>query len=161
VTSYQDSDRRVWNCQLATADRGRQDRRMGAGGEIGTTARAGSEHRVARAEEIAEGERLLVSVDGLEVGVFRVRGTLHAWENSCVHQGGPVCTGRVLGRTELILDADKTALREERSTEEIHIACPWHGWEFNLETGVCPALPSRKLRRVEVAERDGEVLLKL
>jgi nitrite reductase/ring-hydroxylating ferredoxin subunit len=146
---------------VANESRGRHDRPVGAAGEIQATSPSATEHRVARADEIPDGERLLVSVQDLEVGVFRVGGILYAWENSCVHQGGPVCTGRILGRTELILADDKTALREERSSEETHIACPWHGWEFNLETGECPALPSRRLRRVEVAERDGEVFLRL
>jgi nitrite reductase/ring-hydroxylating ferredoxin subunit len=116
-------------------------------------------HRVADSHRITEGEGFIATVGDREVGIFRVKGALHAWENRCVHQGGPVCTGRVLGRTELVLAADKTIIREERSEDEIHIACPWHGWEFNLETGVCAALPSRRLRRVEVAERDGEVYL--
>lgn len=120
-----------------------------------------SEQRAAASEEIPEGERLLVRVGEVEVGIFRLRGELHAWENRCPHMGGPVCTGRVLGRTELVLAEDKTAIREQRSSEEIHVACPWHGWEFNLETGVCHALPSRRLHRVAVTERDGEVFLEL
>jgi nitrite reductase (NADH) small subunit len=134
---------------------------MATGEETRPVTSAGTEHRVAAAAEIVDGERVLVRVEDLEVGVFRVGGVLHAWENRCVHQGGPVCTGRVLGRTEVILAADKTVLREDRSTEEIHIACPWHGWEFNLETGICPALPSRRLHRVTVTERGGEVFLSL
>jgi nitrite reductase (NADH) small subunit len=135
--------------QLAGSPPPCHDRRVVAG-----------EHWVASGEQIGEGERLLTAVDDREIGIFRVKGTLHAWENRCVHQGGPVCTGRVLGRTELVLAADRTVIRERRSEHEIHVACPWHGWEFNLETGVCPALPSRRLRRVEVAERDGEVYVR-
>jgi nitrite reductase (NADH) small subunit len=119
------------------------------------------ERRAAGSEEIVEGERLLVRVGELEVGIFRIRGKLHAYENRCPHQGGPVCTGRVLGRTELVLAEDQTAIREQRSTEDIHVACPWHGWEFNLETGACHALPTRSLHRVAVSERDGDVFLQL
>jgi nitrite reductase (NADH) small subunit len=140
-------------------DDGRMASRHGNGTGSGVAASA-PESRVAAADEIAEGERLLTAFDQREVGIFRLNGELRAWENRCPHQGGPVCTGRVLGRTELILAEDKTAIREERSTAETHIACPWHGWEFNLETGICPALPSRRLRRVDVAERDGEVFLR-
>jgi nitrite reductase (NADH) small subunit len=118
------------------------------------------EHWVSSGERIAEGEGLLARIGDLDVGVFRVKGKLHAWENRCAHQGGPVCTGRVLGRTELVLAADRTVVAERRSDDEIHLACPWHGWEYNIETGACVALPSRRLRRVEVAERDGEVYLR-
>jgi nitrite reductase/ring-hydroxylating ferredoxin subunit len=112
---------------------------------------------LAGAAELAEGERLLATVGGREIGVFRIRGRLVAWENRCPHQGGPVCTGVIIGRTRLVLAADQTVVREERSTDELHLACPWHGWEFNVETGACPAMPSRSLRAVELEERDGQV----
>jgi nitrite reductase/ring-hydroxylating ferredoxin subunit len=127
--------------------------------ESPATPTAPGPQRVAASAEIAEDDRLLVRVGEVEVGIFRLGGQLHAWENRCPHQGGPVCTGRVLGRTELVLAADKTAIREQRSSEDIHIACPWHGWEFDVRTGVCQALPSRSLHRIEVSERDGEVYL--
>jgi nitrite reductase (NADH) small subunit len=116
--------------------------------------------RIEGAARLAEGERLLVNVDGLEVGVFRIHGELRAWENRCPHQGGPVCTGIVLGRTELVLADDKTVVREDRSTKDMHIACPWHGWEFNIDTGVCWALPIARLRAVEIYEESGEVYVR-
>jgi nitrite reductase (NADH) small subunit len=120
-----------------------------------------AEHRVDGVADLAEGERVLTRLDGREIGIFRVKGRLLAWENRCPHQGGPVCTGDVVGRTELVLAPDRTVVREVRSTDVLHLACPWHGWEYNLETGVCAALPSRRLLRVEVAERDGEAFVTL
>ena len=41
-------------------------------------------------EDVLEGGRVVVDVEGVEVGIFRVAGRLHAWENRCVHAGGPV-----------------------------------------------------------------------
>jgi nitrite reductase/ring-hydroxylating ferredoxin subunit len=119
------------------------------------------EHRIDGAAQLAEGERLLAVVDGREIGVFRVNGRLHAWRNRCPHQGGPVCTGDVLGRTELLLAPDRTVVRELRNDAVLHLACPWHGWEFDVETGVCAALPDRRLLRAELDERDGEVYVTL
>jgi len=122
---------------------------------------AGTEHRrgqlLAGAAQLAEGERLLTTVEGREVGVFRIHGALRAWENRCPHQRGPVCTGLLVGRTELVLAEDRTVIREERSEDVIHIACPWHGWEFDIDTGVCWALPAARLHAVEIYEEDGEV----
>ena len=112
---------------------------------------------IAGAAQLGEGERLLATVNGREVGVFRIHGELRAWENRCPHQRGPVCTGILIGRTELVLADDKTVVREERSEDVIHIACPWHGWEFDIDTGVCWALPIARLRAVEIYEHDGEV----
>jgi nitrite reductase/ring-hydroxylating ferredoxin subunit len=112
---------------------------------------------IAGAAQLAEGERLLATVEGREIGVFRIHGELRAWENRCPHQGGPVCTGLLVGRTELVLADDMTVVREERSDEVIHIACPWHGWEFDIDSGVCWALPAARLRAVDIHEHDGEV----
>jgi nitrite reductase (NADH) small subunit len=121
---------------------------------------ASAETRIEGASALAEGERVITAAGDREIAIFRIKGRLVAWENRCPHQGGPVCTGRVIGRTELALAADKTVIREVRSEEVIHLACPWHGWEFNVETGVCFALPTRSLRRVELVERDGEVYVR-
>ena len=34
-------------------------------------------------EDVLEGGRVVVDVDGLEIGIFRVDGRLYAWENRC------------------------------------------------------------------------------
>ena len=48
---------------------------------------------VARADEIAPGERKLVRVGGRSIGVFNVGGEYYALRNRCPHQGGPLCEG--------------------------------------------------------------------
>jgi nitrite reductase/ring-hydroxylating ferredoxin subunit len=85
---------------------------------------------VAEAGEIPEGGRRLVTVAGREIGVFNVRGRFYALRNRCAHQGGPVCEGDLLAWLrssrpgEYDLDEDRKLLE-----------CPWHGWEYDLETG--------------------------
>src|SRR4030081_3547268 len=71
------------------------------------------EYRTVPAREIPDGGGVLVVAAGMEVGVFRVHGELHAYENRCAHQGGPVCTGEIVGRYEQVLEAGGTG-REER-----------------------------------------------
>jgi len=115
---------------------------------------------VAASSAVAEGDGVLVRLDdGREVGVFRVKGTVVAYENRCAHQGGPVCTGEILGKYEQVLAPDKTVIREQFSTEQLHVVCPWHGWEYRLDTGECAVNPRFRLRRVGVVERDGNVYL--
>lgn len=86
---------------------------------------------VARVADFPDGERRLVEVNGRSVGVFRVGGKFYALSNTCPHQGGPLCLGRLAPRAvssgpgDLRLDEDRTVL----------LACPWHGWEYDLETG--------------------------
>ena len=118
-----------------------------------------TEYRIGRAEGIVEGDGVLAELDGLEVGVFRVKGRLVAYENRCRHQGGPVCTGEVLGKYEQVLAPDKTVIAERFSGERLHIVCPWHGWEYDLETGQCAVDPGIRLRSLDVVERDGDVFV--
>jgi nitrite reductase/ring-hydroxylating ferredoxin subunit len=63
----------------------------------------------------------------------------------------------VLGRLEQILAPDKTVIGERFSEEEIHVVCPWHGWEYDLETGACAADRRFKLRSFRVVVRDDDV----
>ena len=61
----------------------------------------------------------------------------------------PVCEGYampLLTSTAGGLEAD-----EERCV----LVCPWHGWEFDLRTGLSVTDPRRRLRRFQVEEREG------
>jgi nitrite reductase/ring-hydroxylating ferredoxin subunit len=40
---------------------------------------------------------------------------------------------------------------------DINIVCPWHGWEFNVETGRCAGDGKWSLRRFKVTENNGEI----
>jgi nitrite reductase (NADH) small subunit len=128
------------------------ERWQGAGGSAGT------EFRVCASSELDDGA-LLAEVAGRPVGVFRFRGRLYAFENRCVHQGGPVCLGEVIGRVVLPLAADGTAGRECLSEEEFHLICPWHGWAYDIETGECVGDRSLGLTRLRAVERDGDVFV--
>ena len=107
-------------------------------------------YRVGATSLVPEESALLVRVGGYEIGIFRLAGGFRAYENVCVHQGGPVCTGVVIGKVEHVLRADKTVAFERESTEEMHIICPWHGWEYDLANGECATDRRLKLRGFEV-----------
>jgi nitrite reductase (NADH) small subunit len=107
--------------------------------------------------EFAGDDRKVVSVDGREVVVFRWRDRLYALENDCLHMGGPVGEGLLLGRVEAVLDDQRRVVGERFSEDEMHLVCPWHGWEYDIETGACAGLPRRRLRRYQAVEREGRV----
>ncbi len=65
-----------------------------------------------------ESGRAVVDVDGREVALFLVDGRVHAFENACPHEGNPLVEGEVLGSV---------------------LACAFHAWRFDLETGACLA----------------------
>jgi len=77
-----------------------------------------------------DGERRIVQVGGRSIGVFRVGESFYGIRNRCPHQGGPLCLGHVLG--DAVADAPGQA---RISQDPLRIACPWHGWEYDLDSG--------------------------
>jgi nitrite reductase/ring-hydroxylating ferredoxin subunit len=123
--------------------------------EQGTTRLAsGSRHVVAPVADIPPGERRIFEVAGRSIGVFNVDGRFFAVRNSCPHQGGPLCLGPTVGLATSRRPGEITYTREG----EI-LRCPWHGWEFDLETGRSVFDPARtrvKGYPVEVEELQAE-----
>src|SRR3954451_3631017 len=111
-------------------------------------------------EDVLEGGRVVVDVDGLEIGIFRLDGQLYAWENRCMHAGGPVCQGKLMNRVVERLDPQRRSLGDHFG-DELHIVCPWHGYEYDVRTGPNPADPGLQLRRIDVEESGGEILVRL
>lgn len=114
-----------------------------------------TEWYVAKVSELGEGKSKLVHAGEIQIGVYRNEGIYYAYENMCRHQGGPACEGSLVGKVQVILADDKSVAEERFSEEELHIVCPWHGWEYDLETGESVADKRFRLRRYEVLEREG------
>lgn len=89
---------------------------------------------VAPIDELRCGERRIVSAAGTSIGVFNVDGELFAVENQCAHDDGPVCRGNV--NSALVGEYPGPGERVRESFDgDPAIACPWHGWEYDLATG--------------------------
>jgi nitrite reductase (NADH) small subunit len=75
----------------------------------------------------------IVVVDGREIGVVRWGNQFFAMRNHCPDQGGPLCAGPV----RLHLAAGPVGEHVALTLEEGRpvIACPWHHYEFDLQTG--------------------------
>jgi len=85
---------------------------------------------VCAADELPPGARQIVEADGRSIGVFNVDGDLFAVRNTCPHQGAELCLGTVRG-TMIPSDPYEYVYGREGRV----LRCPWHGWEFDLETG--------------------------
>ena len=112
---------------------------------------------VGRKDEMQDGDRRLIETEGFEVGVYRHDGMYYAYRNVCLHQGGPVCEGIVIGKVEDVLAADRTYIRQRFDNGDPHIVCPWHGYEYRLLTGECAPDPRRRLKSYKVVERNEEL----
>ena len=71
---------------------------------------------VAKVSDLPDGERRIVA-HGQEIGVFHWQGAFYAYQNLCVHQGGPACEGIIMHKVEDVLGPDRT----------------WHGQKFSDE----------------------------
>jgi nitrite reductase/ring-hydroxylating ferredoxin subunit len=112
---------------------------------------------VGESHEVTERGRLVVDVAGVSIGVFRLDGALHAYENICAHQGGPVCQGLLVPRVNECLDDTLTSIGMDFDKGELNIVCPWHGFEYSLRTGEHPGKRDLKLRPIPVSEEDGHI----
>ena len=113
--------------------------------------RSKQRHPVAEAGEIAVGERKIIEVAGRSIGVFNVNGEYRAVLNLCPHAFAPICQGFVRGTTAASRPGEYLWHKEG----EI-LACPWHGWEFDLLTGDC-TVDRRRLHFFELEEADGVI----
>jgi nitrite reductase/ring-hydroxylating ferredoxin subunit len=100
--------------------------------------------------------RLVARVGGREVGVLwdSELGTAHGIRNRCPHSGGPLCLGRVRSRESGAPGA--YALSGRRV-----LRCPWHGWEFDLESGRCLDDPAQRAAVYPVEIADGTVRIRV
>jgi nitrite reductase (NADH) small subunit len=112
------------------------------------------EYDVGLAEEFPVGSKRIVKANGVEIGVFNVKGQFYAIPNHCFHQGGPVCEGNV-GAT--IMSSSASGWRPEFVHEGEIVVCPWHGMEFNVTTGRCVGRRRGRLRQFRVSVVDGQV----
>ena len=109
---------------------------------------------VLAASELPVGGRAKVEAFGTEIALFNVDGELFAAANACPHHGGPLCHGRITGARMADRPYEHRWERESRV-----LVCPWHGWEFDLETGQSLFDPAVTVRTFDARLEDGEVVL--
>ncbi len=95
---------------------------------------------VGRADAIPEGGRLVIDAGGISIGVFHQDGKWFALQNSCLHRGGPVCTGELSDGT---------------------LTCPWHGYQYELSSGQLLFDRNSALPKYPVVVWDGEVYVQI
>jgi len=97
--------------------------------------------RCGRAEDLPPGSSKVVQVKEHMVAIFNVDGRLHAIDNTCPHQGGPLGEGYL--------------------EDDAVVSCPWHGWTFDVRTGVSPIDPEMKVACYAVRIESGEIILEI
>src|SRR5262245_629579 len=112
---------------------------------------------VEKIADFAEGDRRIVFHGGTEIGVFHWQGEFYAYQNLCLHQGGPCCEGVIMHKVEDVLAPDKTWLGQTFNKAEAHFVCPWHGYEYDIKTGECAGNRKLRLQSYEVVRRGADL----
>jgi nitrite reductase/ring-hydroxylating ferredoxin subunit len=85
---------------------------------------------VGKVSDFENGGRKIIDVNGKSIGIFRINDRFYALRNRCPHQFGPLCIGTLAQRA--ISDGPGDVRMDDGPPL---IACPWHGWEYDLATG--------------------------
>ena len=93
-----------------------------------------------RMGDIPVGEGRVVDAGGKTLALFNVGGAYHAIDNTCSHRGGPLGEG----------DLDGTI-----------VACPWHGWRWDVTTGANANNPAVSVACFPVTVEQGEIFVEL
>jgi nitrite reductase/ring-hydroxylating ferredoxin subunit len=108
-------------------------------------------YQVASRDEIAPGQPKIVDVGGKSIGVFHEGGRYYAILNHCPHFGAPVCRGKVFGA----VTSKEPGQQSYDETRPI-LRCPWHHWEFDMETGRALTPIKQRLKTYNVAVGESE-----
>jgi nitrite reductase/ring-hydroxylating ferredoxin subunit len=119
------------------------------------------EVNIGAATDFGDPGRKIIGFDGFEVAVFRLDGEFFAYLNLCPHMGGPACQGKMIAKVEEIIAEDRTSKGMAFSKTRMHVVCPWHGYEFDIRTGVHPGNARARLRKINVAVAEGEVIISI
>lgn len=91
--------------------------------------------------ELREGEPRFVKVANRDLVLIMWRGQIYALRNRCSHQGAALAQGIVSGR----VIAGRCVGQPDVDDEAPVLACPWHGWEFDLRSGVVVGDPTQRV----------------
>ena len=96
--------------------------------------------RVAAVSDLGPGQCKTVQADGRELALYNVGGVYYATDNVCLHRGGPLGEGSLDGKI---------------------VTCPWHGWTYDVATGVCPINPSVAVKTYPVKVEGNDVQVEI
>lgn len=94
-----------------------------------------------RVDALTAGVPRLVEVEGRRIVLVRAGDAVYALADACAHKGGPLSEGKLSGT---------------------RLACPWHGWHYDVKTGQC-VFPGRgaSVASYPVSITDGEITVEL
>jgi nitrite reductase/ring-hydroxylating ferredoxin subunit len=109
---------------------------------------------VGAVHDFPDGQVTIISIGRSEIGIIPWYGRIYAIGAICAHQGGPICRGILSGR---LTGSGPGDVRVQDAAPVI--ACPWHGWEFDVGTGEAIWDSSLQIRTYSVDVAGGRVVV--
>lgn len=97
-------------------------------------------YRVASLSEIPTETGLEVTAGGRVIALFKTDDGVRAIDGICAHAGGPVGKGKREGNI---------------------VTCPWHGWQYDVNTGTHCLTPAICQQPFEVEVVDDDVFVQI
>jgi nitrite reductase/ring-hydroxylating ferredoxin subunit len=111
-------------------------------------------HVVGPLQEFPPGSQRRVEIGRRAIAIFNAGGRLYALRDVCPHQGAPLSRGVVLSQVRATVPGEY-----EYDPGCKYVRCPWHGWEYNLETGQSSYDPEHdRVRAYSVTVEEGSKL---
>lgn len=112
-------------------------------------------YELCREQDLEPGQMRTATAGQVAVIVIRkLDGSFRALRDRCPHRGARLSRGLL----QEMIDGEQVGTRELRA--EVVVRCPWHGYEFDVDSGRCPADPSRvRVKSYPVTVEDGRVLV--
>jgi nitrite reductase (NADH) small subunit len=104
--------------------------------------------KVAIVDELGPEKPKLIPYKNQEIGLYLIEGQPYAILNFCPHFGAPLCLGTVTsdGPGSQGYDSERRVIR-----------CPWHRWEFDMDTGAALAPVKQRIKTFPVEIRENSV----
>ncbi len=93
---------------------------------------------VLRLEQVPPGKGTTATVEGKEVALFNVDGTIYAIDDSCLHHGVSLGTSTLEGKV---------------------VTCRGHGWKYDVTTGNTMHVPDYGVASYKVKVVDGKIFV--
>lgn len=97
-------------------------------------------HRICMSSDVRDDESREILIEGLVIAIFRNAGNLFAMDGMCMHQGGPIARGKVEGGC---------------------VTCPWHGWQYELNSGNNAATGKPMLSTYPIRDNEGWIEIEI
>jgi nitrite reductase/ring-hydroxylating ferredoxin subunit len=93
---------------------------------------------VANLEQLPPGKGTVVTIEGKDIALFNVDGTVYAMDDGCLHHGVSLGTSELDGKI---------------------VTCRGHGWKYDVTTGSTLNVPGYGVAAYPVKVVDGKIMV--